>query len=142
MPLACPFQVLYYDTEGKLCSNGGFWEGTWELAASEDSALAACIRPVGKPQAAIGAGSLNLRGDLCLEARLSAGQGIPMITNLELGEITKPSANRPGLILCRAGSNCLWDIAKEAGTTVEAVKRANHLQDEPPADKVLIIPIP
>jgi len=142
MALGCPFQVLYYDDDGKLSSTAGFWEGNWELPAAADCTVVASVRPLGRAQATIGPGDISLRGDVCVEARVNAGQGIPMVTHMELGESVKPDPNRPGLILRRAGKNRLWDIAKETGTTVDAIKKANRLQEEPPADKVLLIPVP
>ena len=142
IPVACPFQVLYYDKDGELNSAAVFWEDAWEMPSSGDCTASAKVRPVGRPQAAIGTGNINLRGDMCVESRTVAGRGIPMVTQIELGELAKPDPNRPGLILRKAGSSCLWDVAKESGTTVSAIKKANRLQDEPPCDKILLIPIP
>lgn len=142
--LALPgtFQVLYYDNEGHLCNTSGFCDGAWELAASDSCTVTANVRPIGKPQASAGNGNISLRADMCVDARIFAGQGIPMICNMELGETEKPDPNRPGLILRRAGSSTLWEIAKDTGTTVDVIKNANNLQGEPNADKILLIPIP
>lgn len=142
--LALPgtFQVLYYDNDGHLCNAGGSWDGSWELPVATDCTVTANVRPVGKPQAVIGADCINLRADMCVDARVSAEQGIPMISHMELGEAEKQDPNRPGLILRKAGNCRLWDIAKETGTTVAAIKNANHLQEEPSSDRILLIPIP
>ena len=51
------------------------------------------------------------------------------ITSLTLNE-TKP-LDGPSLILCRMGtSDTLWDIAKRYQTDEEAIRNANHLEDE------------
>jgi len=64
-----------------------------------------------------------------------------MITGVELGEEKEPDANRPSLILRRAGHGRLWDIAKESGSTMDAIRKANGLQEEPAAGQMLLIPV-
>ena len=76
-----------------------------------------------------------------LSAVAGAGQGIRMITGLEMGESEKADPNRPSLILCRKGGRRLWDVAKETGTTVEQIMLANRLEGEPEDDSVLLIPV-
>ena len=49
--------------------------------------------------------------------------------------------NRPSLILRRAGDQCLWDIAKAAGSTMEAIRKANGLSGEPAPEQMLLIPV-
>ena len=70
-----------------------------------------------------------------------AGQGIRMITGLEMGEPEKTDPGRPSLILCRKGSRRLWDLAKENGTTVGQIMEANRLEGEPDDNAVLLIPV-
>ena len=65
-----------------------------------------------------------------------------MVTGVEMGEQIKPDPNRPSLILRRAGSQLLWEIAKETGSTVEAIRTANGLKEEPAAGQMLLIPVP
>jgi len=52
-----------------------------------------------------------------------------------------PDPNRPSLIVRRAGANRLWDIAKDSGSTVEAIQKVNGLQGEPAPDQMLLIPV-
>ena len=59
----------------------------------------------------------------------------------ELGEEREPDGNRPSLILRRAGNQRLWDIAKESGSTMDAIRKANHLQEEPAPGQMLLIPV-
>ena len=68
-------------------------------------------------------------------------QLIPMVTGVELGQKKQPDANRPSLILRRAGENRLWDIAKASGSTMEAIRSANGLSGEPAPNQMLLIPV-
>ena len=135
------FQMLYYDPEGMLHGITAPWEGEWKLPVAQDSTVDARISPMGKPQTVPGAGNVSLRADVNVDAVTAAGQGIPMITEIDMGELEKPDPNRPSLILCRAGKRRLWDVAKQTGSTVEAIKQANRLQGEPEGNAVLLIPI-
>ena len=134
-------QMLYYDTEGMLQSTAVPWEGKWNLPVSEDCAVDTRITPAGKPQAIPGAGNVNLRAEVYVDAVTTAGQGMSVIVGMEMGEQEKADPNRPSLILCRAGKRRLWDVAKQCGSTVEAIQRANSLQGEPDSNAVLLIPI-
>jgi hypothetical protein len=66
--------------------------------------------------------------------------GIPL-SALEIGDPVRPDPQRPSLILCRAGERSLWELAKQCGSTVDAICRANQLTGEPAADKILLIPV-
>lgn len=135
------FQMLYYDQDGILQSAAPRWEGRWSMRAGEDTQMEAVAGATGKPQAAFAGGRTELRGDVLMQTTASAQQGIGMITALELGELTEPDPNRPSLILCRVGDDKLWDIAKRTGSTVEAIREANHLTDDPQSQQILLIPV-
>ena len=75
--------------------------------------------------------------DLCTVS----GEGIPMVTGVEAGEPVRPDPNRPSMILRRAENRSLWEIAKDCGSTVEAIRVANKLQSEPDAGQMLLIPV-
>ena len=134
-------QMLFYDPQGELQSVVATVEGQWGLPASENCTVDTCVMQVGKAQAMPGAGNVLLRADVNVSAMTVAGQGIPIITGVEPGELEKINPNRPSLILCRVGKRRLWDIAKQCGSTVEAIQRANSLQGEPDSNAVLLIPI-
>ncbi len=74
-------------------------------------------------------------------AMVYSGQPIPMVVGLELGEAKKPDADRPSIILRRVGEEDLWTIAKGCGSTVDAIRNANHLQQEPEKGQMLLIPV-
>ena len=140
-PLPGQFQTLYYDGEGKLGGAAVTWEGEWEMNADENAAIDMYLQSTGNPQAVAGM-DLCLRGELSAAVTVTAGQGLPMIVGMEMGELAKPNADRPSVILCRKGDRRLWDIAKQTGSTVAAIKTANCLEEEPEQDRVLLIPVP
>ncbi len=135
------FQTLYYNPEGELRSALSPWEGEWTLNSAQDNTVNARIYTGGTPQGVPGAGNVILRADVHLDAVTTAGQGIPMVAGMELGELEKPNPNRPSLILCRMGDKRLWDVAKQTGSTVEGIMAANNLDSEPDNDRVLLIPV-
>lgn len=142
--LAVPgqFQTLYYDEEGQLRSAVTSWEGEWTMPVARDSSVQTYVVPSGKPSGSVGAGSINVRADVYADTVTMSGQGMAMITGMELGEMEKPDPGRPGLVVCRKGDKRLWDLAKETGSTVDLILRTNRLDSEPEVDKVLLIPIP
>ncbi len=135
------FQMLYYDPNGELCSAITPWEGALDISAAENSLVDTEIFPTGKPQAVAGAGNVNLRAEMTVDGTVTAGQGMPMLTGMEMGELEKPDPNRPSLILRRKGKHRLWDVAKETGSTVETILQANHLETEPEDSRILLIPV-
>ena len=134
------FQVLYYDVEGNLQSAVSRWEDTWSAPADDNVKVELCVRPVGFPQAGVG-GNINLRTELLAESTSAAKQGMQVVTGLELGEMKEPDPERPSLILRRAGSESLWELAKKCGSTVEAIQKANRLTEQPGYDRMLLIPV-
>ena len=134
-------QVLYYGEDGILKSATGRWEGRQEIPADENSRVTAIPITAPEPQLMLGSGSMTAKMELPLQMTTTASQGLPMVTGLELGEEREPDMTRPSLILRRAGDSRLWDIAKSSGSTVEAIRRANHLEAEPAADQMLLIPV-
>lgn len=136
------FQTLYYDMEGKLQSAASRWEGNWSLNGGENSQIEAMANISAMPQASFGGGGISMRSDLMVDTITTAQQGIPAVTALELGELTQPDPDRPSLILRKAGKEKLWNVAKSTGSTVAAIRGANHLQEEPEEDQILLIPVP
>lgn len=139
--LAGNFQMLSYDHQGQLQSDTARWEDTRELPMDRDAGVEMSVRPAGKTQSTLGGGSANLRSELQLQTQTVADQGIPMVTGLELSETIQPDPSRPSLILRRAGDDSLWELAKRTGSTVDAILKANDLQQEPDSDRLLLIPV-
>ena len=89
----------------------------------------------------VNGGRTALRAELPLQLTTTGGQGISMVTSLELGEDTQPDPQRPSLVLRRAGGDSLWELAKKTGSTVAAIRSVNKLQDEPKPGQMLLIPV-
>ena len=64
-----------------------------------------------------------------------------MISQIELGDPVVAGEDRPAVVVKKAGAASLWDIAKASGSTVEAIRAANGLQQEPDPEQILLIPI-
>lgn len=141
MEMEMAFQLLYYDREGNLQGKLCTCRQERQIAADENCGLNVRLRLTGNPQVVLGAGSVNLRGDVLAQTVTTAAQGMPMVTGLELGEVVLPDPNRPSLILRRAGRQKLWDMAKENRSTVAAICQANHLAEEPEEGRMLLIPV-
>ena len=142
MTLPGLFQILYYNSDGEICNSVARWEGNWNMDAAENSAVGVQLIPMGRVTAVPSMDGVNLRGDIAVGVTLSSGQGIPMVTGLEMGDWNKPDPSRPSLILCRKGTDSLWDIAKRTGSKREDLLSANHLQGELEDERILLIPIP
>lgn len=135
------FQALYYDENGSLQGSSGRWEGALQLKAAPDTRITAIPQSGQEPQLALSDGTMTLKSELPLAVNTFARQKIPAVTGLCLGEEQEPNPERPSVILCRAGKMRLWDIAKENGSTVEAIRSANGIQQEPEPGQMLLIPI-
>ena len=68
-------------------------------------------------------------------------ESISMISGLELGEQTEGEKEKPALILRRAENDDLWNLAKESGSTVDMIRKANQLEGSPQPGQWLLIPL-
>ena len=135
------FQTLCRDISGDYHTHTEKWEETIPIPTGDNVRLESSLWPIGKPQASMISGNLQIQADLELHTDAVLDADIPMITGLSLGEIQPYDANRPSIILRRAGERSLWQLAKESGSTVDDIMRVNHLQEEPKQDQMLLIPV-
>lgn len=141
MELPGMFQLLYYGEDGALQSSTARWEGELPVNAGTDSRMTAMPLRSSEPQTILGTDSVQLRAELPVQLSTTSAAPISMVTGLELGEMREPDASRPALILRRAGNQRLWDIAKQSGSTVAAIRSANDLTEEPAPNQMLLIPV-
>lgn len=134
------FQSLYYGTDGALHTGTSRWEGRMELDAGENVRIRA-LPGFTQPQCAIGSGQLTMKAELPIEFTSDAVHEITAVTGLALGDDRKLDPSRPSLILRRAGDSTLWEIAKASNSTVDSIRQANSLQNEPAPGQMLLIPI-
>lgn len=141
--LAVPgqFQVLYYDNNGSLQSGAARGEETWQIASDPGNKVDAYLQMSGYPGADINEQGVALTAQWDVTADVFSEQGLPMLMQITLGEKCEKDPNRPSLILRRAGQQRLWDIARECGSTVDAILLANDLQEQPEAERILLIPV-
>ena len=131
------FQVLGYDADGQLISQQSRWEDSRFVPADESADVEMDMLWAGAPSV----DGNNLSAPMQLTTRTTAQQAMDMVAGLELGDVKDPDPQRPSLILRRAGTDSLWNLAKENGSTVQAIQQANDLQTEPDPDKMLLIPV-
>ena len=141
LDLAGQFQMLYYDMDGNLHTGTQKWEENVSLPTTAGTVVEGTLWPVGKTQGSLMSGSAQMSADMKLTTETVNGAGIPMVAGIEAGELLQPDPGRPSLILRRSGGQSLWELAKQNGSTVEAIERANNLQDKPESTQMLLIPV-
>ncbi len=135
------FQVLYYTPDGVLQASTVRWEGETKLDAHEDAQILAVPQSFSQPQAEITGEGMQLQTSMNLSLQTAARQELNAVTGLKLGEKLELEPGRPSLILCRAGSRSLWQMARENGSTMAAIREASNLEGEPAPDQMLLIPV-
>ncbi len=141
LTLSGQFQTLYYDENDSLAGAVSVWEENQDIPVGENVTADMEISTAGKPRTTPSVGSMHLGADIMAEVTVFSGQGLPMVSAMELGELQKPDPERPALILCRKGNDTLWNLAKKTGSTPGAILAANRLSGEPESDCVLLIPV-
>lgn len=134
------YQLLYLDEAGTLQGGNGRVEGKWELPSDRENSIQFSVNHE-NPDVVFHSDGAEVSGKLRLSASVMTEQVLPMVTGLDFGEIQEPDPNRPSLILRKAGEGRLWDLAKECGSTVDAICKANALQQEPEDERILLIPV-
>ena len=141
MELSGTFYVLTRGEDGTIQSNSARWEGTKALSAGEECNMDSRISGIGPIQTVDTIDGTSLSVSMQMETSTQTNQGLNMIIGVELGANQERNSDRPSLILCKAGKENLWEIAKRCGSTVGAIQQANKLDEEPPEDRFLLIPV-
>ena len=71
------------------------------------------------------------------------GESAELSTVTAVEELTEDASQpRPSIVLRRpAAGECLWDIAKRHGSSEEAIRRCNHMEDDSLPEGMLLIPV-
>lgn len=134
------FQVLYYGEDSLLHGSTVRWEGQETVPAHEDVDM--LVYPqTPEATADVGSGTIQLKAELPVERMAYGQQSIPMVTDILPGQEKRKDPSRPSVILERSGEDSLWALAKRSGSTVGAIREANHLEADPPAGQMLLIPV-
>lgn len=134
-------QLLCYDAQGKLQGATQRMEGTHKVQAGEGSRLTVVPLVPSQLQVLPGSNTITLHSEFPLQLLTQGGEGMEVVTGLQIGEIREPDPQRPSLILQRAENRRLWDIARQSGSTVAAIQKANGLEGEPEPNRMLLIPV-
>jgi hypothetical protein len=140
MELSGTFHILYEDEEGKLRSSQLRGSGVWELPVSATAGVSGEMLQMSDPVVSQNGDQLCIRRDVDCAMSAASREDMPMVTGLELGLPKALDPKRPSLILRRAGSDNLWDLAKDCGSTVSAIRQANGIE-EAVAGQMLLIPV-
>lgn len=134
-------QILYYDVEGGIQSTASRWEDSIYTEPYADGNVEVNILPTGQCSAEPTEGGMSVETNVILETVVTSAKGLPMVTGLEMGQPMPKDPNRPSVILRRVGPEGLWGMAKGAGSSVDAICKANGLTEEPEEGRMLLIPI-
>lgn len=138
--LPMQYQMLYADAGGSLQGSSGRFEEELSIPSEPGNFSVATLR-VSREQAAISGEDVEISSSVTMDIQTFRDEKIPMVTEIQLGELLPGDPLRPSLVLRKIGEQRLWDLAKETGSTVEAIKEANGILQDPPADKFLLIPV-
>lgn len=130
LKLSGSFQVLCEDAEQKLQTVSRDWAQELDIPAAENVKLVTTVQSVLMNETT---------GEIELESVFEANEQIPMVTDLSVGE--KVTEERPSLIIRSMNKDSLWELAKSTGSTVEAIRKANGLTQEPEPGQLLLIPV-
>lgn len=135
------FQVLYQDENGELQGSTVRTEDRLAIRNDPDNRVDVYTQCVPGSAGNFAAGSGVLSAEASVDCAVTGVRGLSMVTQLDAGEMLQPDPDRPSLILRRAGGEDLWNIAKSCGSTVDAIRKANGLEEEPAPERMLLIPI-
>lgn len=133
-------QILCYDDNGVLQSAAVRAAQDWSMPSDPDNRVVLGSSD-SSTQIAFHEDAAEVTTDMTLDVSVFSQKGMRIVTGITCSEVQSAAQDRPSLILRRAGELPLWDIAKECGSTVEAIRQLNRLQQEPERDQMLLIPV-
>lgn len=135
------FQTLYRNGENMLIGDNVRFESTMPFSTAMENQIQLWPGFPMDTECVPGTDGMTLRSTYPMTVQVYSGHSIPMVTELEIGEPREADPSRPSIILRRAGDEGLWAIAKDYGSTVQAIREANQLADEPQNGQMLLIPV-
>lgn len=134
-------RILCRDVDGGICQHTARWTGNLDLPADDDARIVPRVKMPCPCQGTIREGSVAVSLEITLELITISGQVLTQLCGVMLGDEKRPDPLRPSLILRRCAGEALWTIAKDCGSTVADICRANGLTEEPEPGKMLLIPV-
>lgn len=134
-------QLLYRDDEGNLTSDNVRYEQSVPFASADENRIALWAGNADSSEYMQSVSELTVKTQYPITAFSYSSGTIQMVAGLEIGERKEADPNRPSLILKRAGQEDLWSMAKKYGSTVDAIRAANKLTEEPEDGMMLLVPV-
>ena len=122
-------QTLCCDENGHLCGETVRADVSCSFPAGKDTVCYADAEPAGDPSYRLS--EKKVLAPLQFSVRCMEEQTLQTLCGAQIGEVEKKRENVPSLTVRRipAGEQ-LWDVAKKAETTVQAVREANGLEND------------
>ncbi len=139
--LPATMYVLYVDGEGHLQCAAVKGENSIEITSDGKNRVEISVKP-GEVEAYHTADGIAVTSQWDMDISVFSNQGMEILSGLELGEVVPLNPDRPSVIIKPLTEGSLWELAKACGSTVEAIKNANQLQQEPQFGQMLLIPVP
>lgn len=141
IPVCC--NVIYYDTQGKLCGKSLRMEAEVEQLVHQRVETAVRALRCSQVYCSAASGTLELRVPMELRLDSFAMEELRSLEQAEIEELPTSMERKPALILRRTeGEEELWDIAKSYRTAVEGIRKVNELEDDRiPDNTMLLIPL-
>lgn len=87
-------------------------------------------------------GDWRVDTQVVLDLSTVSTRSMDVVTSMKIGAERTPDPERCSVIIRAKGEDeRLWDLAKRCGSTVSAIERLNHLEGEPDAEQLLLIPV-
>ncbi len=134
-------QIVGYDPEGELQSAVSRWEKEIELRCPAERTGEIVLQQTGDVTTEINGDRVNVHSQMQIIVSTMQESEIPMLTAISVGEEKMVDIDRPSVVLCKADTASLWELAKRFGSTTEAIRAANNLEKDPEKSQILLIPI-
>lgn len=135
------FQGLYYDEDGVMQAQTVSWQDSITHDVAENVDIDGITKADGLPQAGTGDDSTIFRGEVMFHTIATTEQQVTAASGLEVGDISEKDPKRPSVVLRRTDGESLWALAKRHGSTEDLIRQLNQLDEDPEADKMLLIPV-
>lgn len=135
------FQSLIMDEQETLQAANSRWEGTLRMDAGENTFQAVSMMNVSPVRSIHNQDGVKLSANVQMQIRTGAKEYFSMVTELEVGAVREADPARPSLIITALGQNSLWEVAKQCGSTVDAICAANGIGEQEESDQLLLIPV-
>jgi hypothetical protein len=135
------YQCIYRDFNGDLQWESLRGKGSAQVLSEGENIVYLWPGKAGDPELDATAQGTMMSRSVPILVQVYVGKPLMQVAEIEIGDYREPMANRPALILRRAGEDSLWELAKHCGSTVQAISEANQLEGEPQVGQILLIPI-